>query len=43
LFFAGMGAKLSTLRLRRALLVLGLIVFVGTVAWLATFPVSVSV
>ena len=43
LFFAGMGAKLSTLRLRRALLALGLIVFVGTVAWLATFPVSVSV
>jgi TRAP-type C4-dicarboxylate transport system permease small subunit len=43
LFFAGMSAKLATPRLRRAMLALGLIVFVGTVAWLATFPVSVSV
>jgi hypothetical protein len=43
LFFAGMGAKLPTLRLRRALLALGSIVLIGTVAWLATFPVSVSV
>jgi hypothetical protein len=43
LFLGGMGAKLPTLWLRRALLTLGLIVFVGTVAWLATFPVNVSV
>jgi len=43
LFFAGMSAKLATPRLRRAMLALGLILFVGTVAWLATFPVSVSV
>ena len=43
LFFAGMSAKLPTPGLRRALLAFGLIVFVGTVAWLATFPVSVSV
>jgi hypothetical protein len=43
LFFAGMSAKLPTPGLRRALLAFGLIVFVGTVAWLATFPVSISV
>jgi hypothetical protein len=43
LFFAGMSAKLPTPRVRRALLAFGLIVFVGTVAWVATFPVSVSV
>jgi hypothetical protein len=43
LFFAGMSTKLPTPGLRRALLALGLIVFVGTVAWIATFPVSVSV
>lgn len=43
LFFAGMSTKLPTLRLRRVLLAIGLIVFVGTVVWLATFPVSVSV
>jgi hypothetical protein len=43
LFFAGMSARLPALRVRRALLAVGLVVFVGTVAWLATFPVSVSV
>ena len=43
LFFAGMSTKLQTVRLRRALLVLGVIVFVATAAWLATSPVSVSV
>jgi hypothetical protein len=43
LFFAGMSARLPAPRIRRALLALGLITFVGTVAWLATFPVSVSV
>jgi hypothetical protein len=43
LFFAGMSAKLRTRRLRMVLLSFGLVVFVGTVAWLATFPVSLSV
>jgi hypothetical protein len=43
LFFAGMSAKLRTRRLRVVLLSFGLVVFVGTVAWLATFPVSLSV
>jgi hypothetical protein len=43
LFFAGMSAKLPARRVRQAVLAFGLITFVGTVAWLATFPVSVSV
>jgi hypothetical protein len=43
LFFAGMSTKLPTPMLRRAVLAVGLIVFVGTVAWLATSPVNVSV
>jgi hypothetical protein len=43
LFFAGMSAKMRTQRLRTVLLVFGLVVFLGTVAWIATFPVSVSV
>ncbi|HJU48159.1 MAG TPA: hypothetical protein VJ689_08505 [Gaiellaceae bacterium] len=43
LFFAGMSTKLSTPRLRLVLLGLGIAVFVGTVAWLATSPVTVSV
>ena len=43
LFFAGMSAKLPSPRVRQALLALGLITFLGTVVWLATFPVSVSV
>jgi hypothetical protein len=43
LFFAGMSARLRTRRLRVVLLSFGVVVFVGTVAWLATFPVSVSV
>jgi hypothetical protein len=43
LFFAGMSARLRTRRLRVILLSFGMAVFVGTVAWLATFPVSLSV
>jgi hypothetical protein len=43
LFFAGMSAKLPTPVLRRVLLALGLIVFIGTAAWLAALPVSVTV
>ena len=43
LFFAGMSAKLRTRRIRLVLFLFGLAVFVGTVAWLATFPVSVSI
>ena len=43
LFFAGMSAKLRTPGTRKALLIFGWIVFLGAVAWIATFPVSVSV
>jgi hypothetical protein len=43
LFFAGMSTKLRARRLRVVLLSFGLAVFLGTVAWLATFPVSIAV
>ena len=43
LFFAGMSAKLRTRRLRTVLLTFGLVVFLGTVAWIATFPISISI
>jgi hypothetical protein len=40
LFFAGISTKLVNERLRAALLVVGWMVFVGTLAWIATFPIS---
>jgi hypothetical protein len=43
LFFAGMSSKLRTRRLQVVLLSFGLVVFIGTVAWIATFPVSISI
>ena len=43
LFFAGMAARFRTHRLRVLLLAFGIVILVGTVAWLATFPVSISV
>jgi hypothetical protein len=43
LFFAGISTKLQTPVLRKALLVLGSLLFVGAAAWIATFPVSVSI
>jgi hypothetical protein len=43
LFFAGMSARLQSTAMRRILLGLGLVVFLGTLGWLATFPVSFSV
>lgn len=42
LFFAGMSTKLGTPRLRTAMLVVGYVVFLGTVAWIATFPISLA-
>ena len=38
-----MSAKMRTPRLRAVLLGFGLTVFLLTVAWLATFPVSISI
>jgi len=43
LFFAGMSTKLHTPGLRKAMLVVGCVLFVGTAAWIATFPVSISI
>jgi hypothetical protein len=42
LFFAGVSTKVTTAGLRVAILAMGCAVFLGTVAWIATFPVSVS-
>jgi hypothetical protein len=43
LFFAGMSTKLTSPALRTATLIVGCLVFLGTVGWVATFPVSLSV
>jgi hypothetical protein len=43
LFFAGMSSKLPSRRLRLALLVIGVVVFSGTLIWIVTSPISVSV
>jgi hypothetical protein len=43
LFFAGMSTKLTVPRLRQLTLAVGCTVFLGTVIWLATQPISVSV
>jgi uncharacterized membrane protein YccC len=43
LFFAGMSTKLGSPGRRKAMLVLGCVVFLVTVAWIATSPVSVSI
>ena len=43
LFFAGISTKLGTPLLRRVLLGLGFAIFLVTVIWLATFPVSISI
>lgn len=41
LFFAAMSARLRSTLARELVLGLGLLIFLGTVAWLATFPVSI--
>ena len=43
LFFAGMSAKLRGAGTRKALLLVGCLVFIGTAVWIATFPVVFSV
>jgi hypothetical protein len=43
LFFAGMSTKLTAPGLRKAMLVVGYVIFVGTAVWIATSPVSVAV
>ena len=43
LFFAGISTKLTEPKQRVALLVMGYVLFVGTLAWLVTFPISISI
>jgi hypothetical protein len=43
LFFAGISTQVDAPALRRFLLGFGVVVFLGTLAWIATFPVSVRV
>jgi hypothetical protein len=43
LFFAGMSTKLKDTRLRKITLALGYLVFLGTLIWIATSPISVAV
>ena len=43
LFFAGMSTKLTAPGLRKAMLVVGYVIFVGAAVWIATSPVSVAV
>src|SRR5262245_22609259 len=43
LFLAGMSTKLSGRGLRIALLACGYVVFLSTITWIATFPMSVTV
>jgi hypothetical protein len=43
LFFAGMSTKLESQRLQKVLLGIGCALFLGVVAWIATFPVLLTV
>ncbi len=43
LFFAGISTKLEEPGLRRALLAFGIVVFLATLAWIASFPISLAV
>ena len=43
LFFAGMGSKLRTARIRMLMVGLAGVIFLGTAIWIATFPVSLAV
>jgi hypothetical protein len=43
LFFAGMSTKLTAPSLRTTMVAIGCLLFLGTAAWIATFPMSVAV
>ena len=43
LFFAGISTRLKSRDARLALLGLGWVMFLGTVVWIATFPISIAV
>ena len=42
LFFAGISSRLGAPRARAVILGVGCAVLLGTIAWMATFPVSLS-
>ena len=42
LFFAGMSTKIGNQRLRWVLTLMGCLVLVTTIAWIATFPISID-
>jgi hypothetical protein len=42
LFFAGISTKLQTSGARTAILGIGCVLFLGTLIWVATFPVRVT-
>jgi hypothetical protein len=43
LFFAGMSTKLTAPGLRKVMLVIGYVIFLGAAVWIATSPVSIAV
>ena len=43
LFFAGISTKLPRPNLKKAILAVGVLVFVLAASWIATFPVSLSI
>jgi hypothetical protein len=43
LFFAGISTKLQTANARTAILGLGCVLFLGTLIWVATFPVQLTI
>jgi hypothetical protein len=43
LFFAGMSTKLTESTLRKVTVAIGCVVFLGTLIWIATFPISLAV
>ncbi len=43
LFFAGISTRLQTVRARTAILSLGCVLFVGTLIWVLTFPIRLSI
>jgi hypothetical protein len=43
LFFAGISTRMRTTSGQKVILGIGCILFVGTVVWIATFPVTIEV
>jgi hypothetical protein len=43
LFFAGISTKLGERRFKATILACGWMIFLGTVLWVATFPISISI